>query len=159
MELETFQIDGSEFAVSTIINYSSLIELLSILVKKCNSMDIKLNSIDKEMIEKEQRLSNVETSLNINNDQPKYIANSPTRNHKESSSIEINDNISNKKEERTNSPEKKQEKIELNYTMFSELYKRVKDHDKSIKNIINTMNTNKKNDEEKIRKEENKIFL
>ena len=149
MELEKFEIDGSEFAVSTIINYSSLIQLLSILVKKCNSIDTKLDSIDKEMIEKEQRLSNVETLLNINNDQPKYIANSPTRNHKENSSVEINDNISNKKEERENSPKKKQEKIELNYTMFSELYKRVKTHDKSIKNINNIINTNIKIDEEK----------
>ena len=102
MELNKFQIDGSEFTVSTIINYSSLIELLSILIKKCNSMDTKLKTINEEMIEKEQRLSNVEISLNINNDQPKYITNSPTRNQKEkeSSSFEINDNISYKKEEK-----------------------------------------------------------
>ena len=44
---------------------------------------------------------------------------------------------------------KKQEKIELNYTMFSELYKKVKSHDKSIKNINTAININKKNEEEK----------
>ncbi len=149
MELEKFQIGGLEFTKSTIINFSSLNELLSIIVQKCNYLDTKYNILDVEMNEKEKRLSNVETSLNINNDQTKYIVNSPIKTHnKENSSVETTDIVINK-EEKEYSNEKSKEKIELNYTMFSELYKKMKDHDKSIKNIVNTLNINKKIDEER----------
>ena len=92
MELEKFQIGGLEFTKSTIINFSSLNELLSIIVQKCNYLDTKYNILDVEMNEKEKRLSNVETSLNINNDQTKYIVNSPIKTHnKENSSVETTD--------------------------------------------------------------------
>ena len=149
MELEKFQIGGLEFTKSTIINFSSLNELLSIIVQKCNYLDTKYNILDVEMNEKEKRLSNVETSLNINNDQTKYIVNSQIKTHnKENSSVETTDIVINK-EEKEYSNEKSKEKIELNYTMFSELYKKMKDHDKSIKNIVNTLNINKKIDEER----------
>ena len=164
MELVKMQIDGKEFATSTIIDYSSLIQLLTIVVKKCNSFDTKLNYLDSEMKDKERRLSNVEISLNINNDQPNYFPVSPIIKHKENYSMEILDisgqlketekenekeNESEKEKVKDSTPEKNKEKIELNYTMFSELYKRVKDHEKSIKNIIKTININQKNAQEK----------
>ena len=147
MEFVNLQIDGKEFASSTIINYSSLIQLLSIIIKKCNDLETKFNAIDIDVNGKEKRLSNIEISLNINNDQPNYLLTSIRR-----KSIEINnENLGKIKEggkEIYFSPERKKEKIELNYTMFSELYKKVKDHDKLIKNLINTVNNNKINEEE-----------
>ena len=104
-------------------------------------MDIDIN-------EKEKRLSNIEISLNINNEQPNYLVTSIRK-----KSIETNNDnmeqIREKVKEIYMSPERKKEKIELNYTMFSELYKKVKDNDKSIKNLINTVNNNKINEEEK----------
>ncbi len=159
MEIEKLIIEGSEFTTSTLINYSSLIKLLSIVINKCNNLDNKLNALDIQINEKEKRLSNVEISLNINNDlSHNYISNSPgnsdNKDNKESISI---DNIDqNQKEEKVKeketeefiSAEKNKEKIELNYTMFSEMYKKVKDHGKFIKNIFNTLTINKKNEQE-----------
>ena len=148
MEFVNLQIDGKEFASSTIINYSSLIQLLSIIVKKCNNLETKFNAMDIDINEKEKRLSNIEISLNINNEQPNYLVTSIRK-----KSIETNNDnmeqIREKVKEIYMSPERKKEKIELNYTMFSELYKKVKDNDKSIKNLINTVNNNKINEEEK----------
>ena len=148
MEFVNLQIDGKEFASSTIINYSSLIQLLSIIVKKCNDLETKFNAMDIDANGKEKRLSNIEISLNINNDQPNYLLTSIRK-----KSIEINnenlEKIKDRGKEIYISPERKKEKIELNYTMFSELYKKVKDHDKLIKNLINTVNNNKINEEEK----------
>ena len=148
MEFVNLQIDGKEFASSTIINYSSLIQLLSIIVKKCNNLETKFNAMDIGINEKEKRLSNIEISLNINNEQPNYLVTSIRK-----KSIETNNDnmeqIREKVKEIYMSPERKKEKIELNYTMFSELYKKVKDNDKSIKNLINTVNNNKINEEEK----------
>ena len=148
MEFVNLQIDGKVFASSTIINYSSLIQLLSIIVKKCNNLETKFNAMDIDINEKEKRLSNIEISLNINNEQPNYLVTSIRK-----KSIETNNDnmeqIREKVKEIYMSPERKKEKIELNYTMFSELYKKVKDNDKSIKNLINTVNNNKINEEEK----------
>ena len=53
MEIEKLLIDGSEFPTSTIINYSSLIQILSLIINKCNNFDNEMN-------EKEKRLSNLE---------------------------------------------------------------------------------------------------
>lgn len=161
MEIEKLIIEGSEFTTSTLINYSSLIKLLSIVINKCNNLDNKLNALDIQINEKEKRLSNVEISLNINNDQShNYISNSPIRgnsdnkDNKENISIDnIDQNIKDEKEKEKEteefiSAEKNKEKIELNYTMFSEMYKKVKDHIKFIKNIFNTLAINKKNEQE-----------
>ena len=155
MEIEKFTIEGSEFTASNIINlnFSSLTQLLSILVKKCNSLEEKVNSLNADLNEKENRLSKVETSLNINNEESNYITISPRRNKKDSTDKK-DFNINNSFELIDNSPEKEnddenfknKEKIELNYTMFSELYKKVRDHGKFIKNIINTLNLNKTNE-------------
>ena len=150
MELEKINIDGKEFSPSIIINYSSLIELFTVLAKKCNTLESKLNSIDK-------RLSNVEISLNINSDQPNYYPDSETKTRKDNLSNSLYILTEKKEKEKENINRK--EKLELNYTIFSELYKKVKDHDKLIKTVFNTVNTNKKNDDDKYEEIKNKIDL
>ncbi len=160
MELEKIKINGKEFFTPTIIDFSSLIELLTVLSNKCNALESQLNSIDTELNEKEKRLSNVEIILNINEDQSNYYQTSPRKTHKESISMDISPEQKEKEKDpkqKDSSKEKEssKEKIELNYTIFSELYKKVKDHDKLIKNIINTINTNKKIMDEKNEEMEN----
>ena len=168
MDIEKFTIEGLEFASSTIINFnfSSLIKLLSIIVNKCNSLEDKFNSLNTELDGKEKRLSKVEISLNINNENPNYVSASPKRTKKSFSEYNYQYSLglidtSPDKESKENDGEnsKNKEKIELNYTMFSELYKKVKDHSSFIKKIINTLHLNKTNYLENNEEIKNKIEL
>ena len=152
MEIEKLLIDGSEFPTSTIINYSSLIQILSLIINKCNNFDNEMN-------EKERRLSNLESLLNINTNTQSHYSNSPSKENKSNISKEISD--PSQRDDNNTSPnpshdnEKNKEKIQLNYTMFSELYKKVKDHSKSIKSILNSLKMGEIEEKEKKEKLKN----
>ena len=152
MEIEKLLIDGSEFPTSTIINYSSLIQILSLIINKCNNFDNEMN-------EKEKRLSNLESLLNINTNTQSHYSNSPSKENKSNISKEISDPSQRDDNNTSPSPshdnEKNREKIQLNYTMFSELYKKVKDHSKSIKSIVNSLKMSEIEEKEKKEKLKN----
>ena len=154
MEIEKLLIDGSEFPTSTIINYSSLIQILSLIINKCNNFDNEMN-------EKEKRLSNLESllNININTNAQSHYSNSPSKENKSNISKEISDPSQRGDNNTSPSPshdnEKNIEKIQLNYTMFSELYKKVKDHSKSIKSIVNSLKMSEIEEKEKKEKMKN----
>ena len=57
------EFEGIEFKCFSLIEYSSLIELLKLLAKKYKSVDDKISILDQRMIEKDKRISELEVML------------------------------------------------------------------------------------------------
>ena len=57
------EFEGIEFKCFSLIEYSSLIELLKLLAKKYKSVDDKISILDQRMIEKDKRISELEIML------------------------------------------------------------------------------------------------
>ena len=57
------EFEGIEFKCFSLIEYSSLIELLKLLAKKYKSVDDKISILDQRMIEKDERISELEVML------------------------------------------------------------------------------------------------
>ena len=57
------EFEGMQFKCFSLIEYSSLIELLKLLAKKYKNVDDKINILDQRMIEKDKRISELEIML------------------------------------------------------------------------------------------------
>ena len=57
------EFEGIEFKCFSLIEYSSLIELLKLLAKKYKSVDDKISILDQRMLEKDKRISELEIML------------------------------------------------------------------------------------------------
>ena len=57
------EFEGMQFKCFSLIEYSSLIELLKLLAKKYKNIDDKINILDQRMIEKDKRISELEIML------------------------------------------------------------------------------------------------
>ena len=57
------EFEGIEFKCFSLIEYSSLVELLKLLAKKYKSVDDKIGILDERMIEKDKRISELEIML------------------------------------------------------------------------------------------------
>ena len=57
------ELEGIEFKCFSLIEYSSLIELLKLLSKKCKNLEQKMNILDGRMVEKDKRISELEIML------------------------------------------------------------------------------------------------
>ena len=57
------EFEGMQFKCFSLIEYSSLIELLKLLAKKYKSVDDKISILDQRMIEKDKRISELEVML------------------------------------------------------------------------------------------------
>ena len=57
------EFEGVEFKCFSLIEFSSLIELLKLLTKKYKSVDDKINILDERMLEKDKRISELEIML------------------------------------------------------------------------------------------------
>ena len=66
------EFEGVEFKCFSLIEYSSLIELLKLLTKKYKSVDDKINILDERMREKDKRISELEIMLKGASQSNKY---------------------------------------------------------------------------------------
>ena len=57
------EFEGVEFKCFSLIEYSSLIELLKLLAKKYKSVDDKISILDQRIVEKDKRISELEIML------------------------------------------------------------------------------------------------
>ncbi len=57
------EFEGVEFKCFSLIEYSSLIELLRLLAKKYKSVDDKIAILDQRMLEKDKRITELEIML------------------------------------------------------------------------------------------------
>ena len=57
------EFEGMQFKCFSLIEYSSLIELLKLLAKKYKNVDDKINILDQRMLEKDKRISELEIML------------------------------------------------------------------------------------------------
>ena len=57
------EFEGMQFKCFSLIEYSSLIELLKLLAKKYKNVDDKINILDQRMVEKDKRISELEIML------------------------------------------------------------------------------------------------
>ncbi len=57
------EFEGIEFKCFSLIEYTSLIELLKLLAKKYKNLEEKMNILDGKMVEKDKRISELEVML------------------------------------------------------------------------------------------------
>ena len=83
----SIELDGIKFKCFSLIEFSSLVELLKLLAKKYKTFDDKISNLDERMIEKDKRISELEIMLKgasqSNEDKLKSLVNDEKEKEKE----------------------------------------------------------------------------